>query len=560
MSTSLRSQLRLALRSAGALESTRRARAAIARLTRRVSIRRLLAERRQFLKFADRYGAALTRSGLSAPAHSKTALIVGRIGRTPEAQVMAARVLQWAGYTPTVLLLNTDDRYLRRYLDLAGVHTLEWPTAAQPARFINEARALLGRCHSLQAVLDLESEGVRVGRSALSTTLRVSQVGLLELDVTADDPRLIRGMAAALAAARTAREVIGRVAPALTLSYEMEYTPKRELFDATLARGGMVVSTCRAPRRDALLLKRYTAAASHDHPTSLSAASWQSIQHMPWTAAHRLELETVVRQCYESGDWWGVPPAHQRNAGSPSDVRTRLGLDPSKKTAFIFPHVPWDASFCWGADVFGDYQTWLLETLRAACDNPRVNWVVKIHPANLDKSVRMRDGADPIEIGAIRHHLGTLPSHVVLLRPETEISTLSLFAVMDYCLTVRGTVGLEAASRGIPVLTGGTGRYDRRGFTIDSESASQYLERVKRIEDIPAMTATEQDLAARFAYGMFVLRPVALEPALARCLAMGHESRTDVRSRGPEIASLIAWLRDSVGEDFLGRDPFVKGL
>ena len=41
---------------------------------------------------------------------------------------------------------------------------------------------------------------------------------------------------------------------------------------------------------------------------------------------------------------------------------------------------------------------------------------------------------------------GELPSHISVIYPETDISTLSLFQIGHYCLTVRGTVGIEASA------------------------------------------------------------------------------------------------------------------
>ncbi len=545
------------------LDFVRSLRALGRRLFRFVSMhdrRRRVAEERHFQQFAAMHGLRLAEARSAAVRTStedrKTAVVFGRIGRSPEAQVMLVTLLREAGYTPTVLLLRKSEEFLRPYYELAGVSIIEvWPTIGAE-RFLGQAEAMVRQCTSLRALLSLEFRGVRVGRSALSMTLRSSQVGLLDLDGEARGPRLISHLADALAAATHAGEALDRLAPTMTVSYEMEYTPKRELFDASLARGGTVVAAYRAPRRDALLLKRYSQTSQHRHPSSLSDASWRQVQHMAWTPAHRQELVHEVRACYEQGDWWGVPTrGNPRIAVAPEDLRARFGLDPARRTAFIFPHVPWDASFSWGEDLFADYQTWLVETVRAACDNPGVNWVVRVHPVNMGKSARVKDGTDSIEIAAIRQQLGLLPSHVVLVPPDSGVSTIALFGVMDYCLTVRGTVGLEAASLGIEVLTGGTGRYDRRGFTIDSDSTQQYLDRVRRIQDIPPMSAARRELAERFAYGMFVLRPLALEPALNTALMATDMSLTDACRLEPRVAAFTDWLRDPSAEDFLMPQP-----
>jgi hypothetical protein len=60
------------------------------------------------------------------------------------------------------------------------------------------------------------------------------------------------------------------------------------------------------------------------------------------------------------------------------------------------------------------------------------------------------------------------------------------------------------------VLTGGAGRYDRKGFTIDSVTPDEYLKRIANIQDIPALAPAQIELAQRFAYGLFLLRPLPL--------------------------------------------------
>src|SRR5208283_4163784 len=161
-----------------------------------------------------------------------------------------------------------------------------------------------------------------------------------------------------------------------------------------------------------------------------------------------------------------------------TQLRERLSLDPNKKTAFIFPHILWDAALFWGKSLFRDFEEWFVETVRLACANDNLNWVIKIHPANR----RVRESGslqgEYAEVVTLRKYIGKLPPHIVMIPPESEISTYSLFPIIDYCLTVCGTVGIEAARLGIPVLTAGSGPYDHRGFTVDSNSREEYCEKV----------------------------------------------------------------------------------
>src|SRR5277367_4790228 len=107
----------------------------------------------------------------------------------------------------------------------------------------------------------------------------------------------------------------------------------------------------------------------------------------------------------------------------------------------------------------------------------------------------------------MRKYIGKLPPHIFMIPPESEISTYSLFQIIDYCVTVCGTVGMEAARLGIPVLTAGTGPYDNKGFTFDSNTREEYLEKVRKIEEIRPLSSTQRELAERFAYATFLLRP-----------------------------------------------------
>ena len=105
-----------------------------------------------------------------------------------------------------------------------------------------------------------------------------------------------------------------------------------------------------------------------------------------------------------------------------------------------------------------------------------------------------------------------------MINADTPISTWSLFQAMDYCLTVRGTVGIEAAMLGKVVLTAGTGRYDCHGFTHDFTSSKEYLQCLQHIEDLEKSSPHMKELAERYAYGVFICRPLKLQ-----ILSLGFE-------------------------------------
>jgi hypothetical protein len=368
-----------------------------------------------------------------------------------------------------------------------------------------------------------------------------------------------------MAYATAAQRVLQKIHPQLALFHDRVYTPEGELFDSCWANGIDVIKWHPAHKSNTMMLKRYTLANREDHPISLSVGSWKLIREMKWTEAHREELHRELYNNYASGDWYSEAGTQfNRRLMGLDEIRRKIGLDLSKKTAFIFPHISWDASFIWGTSLFRNYEEWLVETVRAACANDQVNWVIKIHPAHVGKSVQEGTHWEPAEVTVLCKYIGPLPPHVFMIPADTEINTFSLFGLMDYCLTVRGTVGIEAASLGIPVLTAGTGRYDNKGFTIDSESREQYLERVAHIKEIPRLSPEQQELAERLAYGLFVLRPLPMkavtfqytdqEPSRVSYIKVNTQINIKTKEDWKSASDLQAfanWVTDPSQLDFL---------
>jgi hypothetical protein len=192
---------------------------------------------------------------------------------------------------------------------------------------------------------------------------------------------------------------------------------------------------------------------------------------------------------------------------SPEEIRQELHLDPSKLTAVIFSHVLWDANLFYGKDAFENYGDWFIETVKAAVANPRLNWLVKLHPANIWKRKLSGATGEYGELRLIREQIGNLPSHVKILPADTRISTLSLFKLVDVGITVRGSIGYELPCFGVPVVTAGTGRYSAFGFTQDHANREDYLRTLTTLESIGPLTAENVRRARVHASALFVRRP-----------------------------------------------------
>jgi hypothetical protein len=511
----------------------------------------------EFRQFAREYGAAFRHPSSTEPGEGKRVLIVssGSLGQLVE--IALVKAFQLAGYRPVVLA--DYDRWMEAYYREVGVQDLlYWDAFFCPVPHAEAAR-MLETAGSFEHLIKSDYCGARVGKYAASTALRHLRVGRLDVADRAVREALLPFLHRAMSYARTAQEIVKTLRPQLVLSVDPGYTPRGELFDACLEAGIETITWNAAHRNNQLMLKRYSPANRDVHPASLSTKTWNDLKVEPWTESDRERLRRELVGSYLSGEWYGeVGTQFHANQQEADEIRRTLGLEAGKKTAVIFSHIFWDGTFFYGTDLFGSYEEWFVETMKIACANPHVNWIVKIHPANIVKNVRDGVESEPSELTAIRSLGRTLPSHVRVVQPDSRMSTLSLYSVMDYCVTVRGTVGIEAASFGIPVLTAGTGRYDRLGFTIDSESKAQYLDRLAHIHEVLALSSEQRELAERFAYGLFIVRPFSLRTVT---LEYQRDAKASLQSKvslprgqdvraAADLRALADWIR-SGEEDFL---------
>jgi hypothetical protein len=421
-------------------------------------------------------------------------------------------------------------------------------------------REFLGDRPTVPELLRLTYRGVDVGRIALSNWLNENKFVRFDLGSPAVRAALALGLVRSQAHVLAAERLLDRVRPSELLLLEKGLSPAAELVGAALHRGIPVVQYAGSQVTGAYVLKRFAFEGRHQHPFSLSPKSWERARALRWDAAREDELMSDFVSGYRSGSWFDRKFLHRDKHMKPADdVRRQLGLDPRRKTAVVFSHVLWDATFFYGEGLFDDYETWLIETLRAAAANDRLNWVVKLHPDLVWKLRYEGHQGELRDLGTLRGAVGgRLPDHVKLVMPETDISTYSFFAVTDYCLTVRGTVGIEMACHGVPVITAGTGRYSGLGFTVDSTSQAEYRARLARLQDEPPMSRAQTELARRFAYVLFKRRPWVMNTFEMRKRPLedlGHPLDTDLvprissfseLARSPDTQRLVDWL---VGTD-----------
>ena len=386
---------------------------------------------------------------------------------------MLAKALELRGARP-VFVLDRHDVWHEEHLRAFGFRDFVFFDDHAPARAPSEARAeeLLARCATIRDVLGLEENGYAVGFHSASRALNRLRRGTLRLEEPDVHDELHWALTNSLVAAHAAESIFAAVRPAAQVATAQNLTPWAEFYEGGLRRGVDTLYWMPAHVEDSLLLRRYTHENRHEHFFTLAPETWDRVRRLPWTAADGEALLASFSRSYLEGNWFHRKKLRDKRVKSADEIVGELGLDPAKKTAFVFSHVLYDATFWFGENLFDDYIVWLVETAKAAAANPNVNWVIKLHPENVRRweETTGRYALENLEEYRLLVELfpDGLPDHIRLMTPENDTSTLSLFEFADYALTVRGTIGLEFPCYGVPTLTAGSGGYSGRGFTLDS--------------------------------------------------------------------------------------------
>jgi hypothetical protein len=517
------------------------------------------AARDQFRRLSLESAPGLREDLLPPEGPRKRALLVRTHNiRYAGIQSVVVKALQLAGFESVFVGKRQFDvlRYDWLVGNEAGYTFSDFGTDSDP-EWIDQQ---LPQQKGLQDWLALQYQGVHVGRIVLSTVLRNLKVGRLDYQAPNVQASLRAALSECVRNTRASERLLEAVKPDCVIFVDRGYSGQGELFDLVVNRGIDALTWDVGYKGNRMIFKRYNAANRRDHQLAPSVESWQRLTTMRWKPEYGEQVRKELFQCYESQEWFAaVGTQVGKQIFSRDKTFEQLKLSRDKKVAVIFPHIVWDGSFFFGDDLFGDYAEWLVETIRAACANDRLQWVVKLHPAHVVKSNVEGHTSKPAEIQLLDQVCATLPDHVKLVPPDTNISTYSLYEIADYCVTVRGTVGIESALFGIQTVTAGTGRYDRRGFTIDSTSREEYLQKLARLETYPEMTAAQRELAERYAYAVFLCRPLPLTSVSITFDRDGKQTpRLTVKCRtreewsaAPDMRLLADFLKDGKKEDML---------
>jgi hypothetical protein len=153
-----------------------------------------------------------------------------------------------------------------------------------------------------------------------------------------------------------------------------------------------------------------------------------------------------------------------------------------------------DAAHCYPDSLFADYFQWLDSTLAFATRKQEINWLVRQHPYEI-----MLGQHDNFRTLTDRY---LHPDNTIKL-VDNQVTTSSLFALVDAVTTVNGTAGIEFSSVGIPCILAGNPFYGDLSFAIRPATREAYFAALASIPDLPRLSAEQVKRAKEAAFVNF---------------------------------------------------------
>jgi len=411
--------------------------------------------------------------------------------------------------------------------------------------------------------IGLEIDGIRIGLHAINSAIRAENRGSFDLENPADRETLNGYLRIAMQAAEASRKILDELRPDVIYFGDYGYNLAGSLFDQARQRSIKIVGQWFSHKSDCLVFKNI----APDNPDADAGAvgdeMWRRLKATEWDEARSHRLRDELDASYRRGEWFNMVSKTVRLADQNSEPFIReLGLDSSRKTAVIFCPMLTDSPLYYGRSLFSSYEEWMIATVGEAVRNPELNWILKLHPGNLSAMDGVNKYGDSLELAALSRHFPELPAHIRVIRSDASCPAALLYRSIDYVITPRGTAGIEGALAGRAVVTAGTGRYDGKGFTFDSDSVEQYLGLLSDLQNRSLPGDAERVLAEKCAAGLFLLKPVgfaSLQIAQRGDFACTFAVRLRVRTREtfgrcPDLRKLNRWILEGETEDLEG-DP-----
>lgn len=296
---------------------------------------------------------------------------------------------------------------------------------------------------------------------------------------------------------RAFAQLLDKVEPERVFCLNGTFFPEAILGHLCQARGIQVCTYERGFMTDSVVV-------ASSHPAAdlvIEPGTWSEAAERPLTNKQRTLLADYLDARQKGEDT--VDTFWTERVEDTGLVRASLDLPPGRPLVALFSNIVWDSAVQ-GKDIgFESLSDWVLKTIAGFSLRPDVDLVVRLHPAEtMLRNHRTRERLADV----IAERFGILPVNIRVVPPNSKISSYTLMGEASLGLVYTSTVGLEMATRGIPVVVAAKTHYRGRGFTHDVDTPEEYWRVIDALLMSGATAAAadpERQLSLRYAYLFF---------------------------------------------------------
>ncbi len=189
-----------------------------------------------------------------------------------------------------------------------------------------------------------------------------------------------------------------------------------------------------------------------------------------------------------------------KKEASREELSRHMGLHADRKNVIICCHTLSESAHRCSEQVYEDTISWIEETMKLVRNNPKANWIVKVHPIGATKYG---------EVNVVESLYEKYKSDNLFLFPDDYNSAL-VGQLADAVITIYGTVGGEYSCLGIPVILAGKAAYSCLGYTVDAFTKEKYENVLENINDYIEPLSDDKKEQAKL-YFMYSLRKTRIE-------------------------------------------------
>ncbi|MEA3225821.1 MAG: capsule biosynthesis protein, partial [Planctomycetota bacterium] len=351
-----------------------------------------------------------------------------------------------------------------------------------------------------QDISRYEIDGMAVGEHALAGALRFFAVGMLNGEPYGEQI-LRRYFEASLLTVFAVQNMLKKLDFSSSVFHHGIYVPQGLIGEVCRQKKVHVVNWNPAYRKQCFIF-------DHDdtyHHTMMTEPSEKWLD-MPWNGQLESKLMEYLKSRWRgTEDWiWFHNSKPQFEFGT---IAAELGIDPDKPCIGMLTSVMWDAVLHYPSNAFGNMLEWVTGTIDYFIERQDLQLIIRIHPAEVRGTLPSRQRiADEIEKA-----YPNLPKNIIVIPPESDISTYAVMTECDSVIIYNTKTGVELAAMGIPVIVAGEAWIRNKGFALDVSNPDDYRRILDSLPLRKRMSDEDVCKAQKYAYHFFFRRMIPLE-------------------------------------------------